>query len=124
MMDRVLAFLRDRFGERSSQVQAVVVALVGLVALGVITTDDISEWTLTLTGLLAVAGPLAGMLVPDPSRPETAVTAEVAADILLRAAEDAARKRVPGADQVAADVAAVVEAAAPVLATAGVLLRR
>lgn len=109
-MQSVLPFLRARLAERSSRVQLAVLAVTGLVATGLITTDQVSAYAATAATVAALLGPMAGILFPDP---KAVVPVEAVATAAMAAAEAAAAK-VPGADLVRRDVeqlAAVAEEA-------------
>jgi hypothetical protein len=80
----VLSFLRERLGERSSQVQLVALVLTGAVASGLVTMEQIQAWAGKFGSLLILLGPIAGFLVPErkPSMDEVAQAADamIAAD--------------------------------------------
>lgn len=114
-MDRVLAFLRARWAERSSRVQIVVLALSVAVYAGLVTFAQIEEFVSrfgTLSLLVAnLIGPALGFVVPDHNR---AIDAEAQADEALAAAvklvtEAAERKAGPGAREASLAVTAAIE---------------
>ena len=110
-MSDVLSFLRARFAERSTRVQAVMLVLLGLVLTGVVTADQIAAWSDKIIALVAVLSPLAGMLVPDGNRAIEAAAAQdeavaAALDLATAAAERAAG---PGARETSLAVSRAVE---------------
>jgi hypothetical protein len=66
-MQSVIPFLRARFAERSSLVQLAVLSVTVLVSAGLITTDQVAAYASTAATVLALVGPLAGILCPDRS---------------------------------------------------------
>jgi hypothetical protein len=124
-MDKVVSFLRGRFKERSSQVQLVVLVLLGAVSAGYLTVDQVNGFATQAMTLLAVVGPLAGVLIPDPSKPQDAVDAAQAAATAVQAAALQAVEAKVGVEAkqaVEADVARVVDEVASLAGRVGVSL--
>lgn len=100
-------FLAARFAERNTRVQFFVLAAAGAVATGLVTTDQVTDWTITMTGIVGVVAPLAAILMPDGKQD---VPVEVVANAAMAAAEAAASK-VPGFQGVKRDVESIAAAA-------------
>ena len=94
-MSKLTAFLRARLAERSSRIQLATLVLLALVVGGVLTVEQITHYADKLMVLVAVLGPLAGVLMPDNNSAIDAAAAQdaaVAAAVALaaQAAEQAA----------------------------------
>ena len=118
-MSKFFSFIEARLLERSTQVQLLTLLICGVGATGLVTMGQLTSWTGEITAMLAVAAPIAGMVVPDATK--TIVTGQ-AADVLINAATTAVANRVPGASQVAESIAQVLDTAAPVLNAADALI--
>ena len=120
-MSKVLAFIEARLVERSTQVQLATLLICGLVAVGAISMGQLTTWSTDLVTMLAIVAPIAGVLVPDPNKP---ISAGDAADTLMSVASTAVEAKVPGADAISADLAKVLDAAAPVLAAGSAIVSK
>lgn len=124
-MDKMVAFLRARFAERSSRIQLVVLVLLGAMSMGYLTLDQVNGFATQAMTLLAVVGPLAGVLVPDPSKPQDAIDAAQAAASAVQAAALQAVERQVGTEAkeaVEAEVTRVADEVAALAGKAGVVL--
>lgn len=110
-MSNLLVFLRARFAERSSRVQLLVLVLLALVTTGIFTVEQLSAVASKLVALVAVVGPLAGLLIPDTNHVvNTAAAVDEAVDAAVKVATDAAEKEAgPEATQMARNIASVAE---------------
>lgn len=115
MMDRVLAFLRARWAERSSRVQLVVLVLSVAVYAGLLTFEQVNDFVVqygTVSLLVAnLIGPVLGFVTPDGNK---LVDSEAAADAALAAAvatvtAAAERKAGPGARDASLAVTTLLE---------------
>jgi hypothetical protein len=106
-MNSVLSFLGARLAERSTRVQLATLAGVGLVATGLVSTDQVSHFASTAMQILGVVSPVVAIFTADP---KATVPAEAVANAALAAAQAAAAK-VPGADLVQHEVEQVAAAA-------------
>lgn len=107
-------YLLARLGERSTRVQLIVLVAAGVVSTGLVTVEQVSSWTGTMLGLVAVVGPLAAALNPDA---KAEVPAEVVTNAAIAAAQAAAEK-LPGFDKLNADMSEVANAAEDALRSA------
>lgn len=110
-MSNVLAFLKARLAERSTQVQILTAAICAAVAAGLVSVAQVTSWTTGIMSLLAVAAPIVGMLVPDGT---SATSSAGAADTLIEMATSTVEHRVTGSDAVATDIATLVDGLAPI----------
>lgn len=80
-MSAFVSWFKTRLSERSSQIQLVVLVLMGLVAFNVITVDQLNEWAGKWSHILLLAGPALGFAVSDrkPTEDELVEMAEEAA---------------------------------------------
>lgn len=110
-MSALLAFLKARLAERSSRIQLVVLVLLALVLNGVVTLDQIEGMSAKVFGLVAVLGPLAGLLVPDKNHAVTdAAATSAAVDAAVAMATEAAEKAAgPEATEIAREVGALAD---------------
>ena len=110
-MGSLLPFLKARLQERSSRIQLVTLVLLGAVAAGLLSVEQVTDWTAKIVALVAVVGPLAGVLVPDNnSAVDAAAKADLAVQAAVEIATDAAEKAAgPGAREVSLAVTAAAE---------------
>ena len=118
-MDKVVAFLRARFAERSSRIQLVVLVLLGAVSLGYLSVDQIQSFSAQAMLLIPLLGNIVGVLMPDPAKPQDAVDAAAAAASAMQSASLDAVMRKVGPEAAAAVEAEVTKAADAVSVLAG-----
>lgn len=109
-MSGFLEFARARLAERSSRVQLVMLALVALVLAGLVTMEQIDAWIAKIAAVIAVAGPMAGVLIPDPAKaPDAEALARAAEALIERDPRFAAiRERVEDVQDAVGPVAEII----------------